>query len=191
MPDSPEQNASTMTQPATAEANGTSETHADDTSLRLVDSPAQEASSLTNGHPPELHSAPESIAEDEESVEDDEEEDEEPVLKYEKMGGIVNEILEKDTASAIAVSSKLVVCYFKTDLDVTLAQPTQPTGSRNAQWSHPRYGFCRQSCQVLPISPSIDKRHSDRCLQRVRSHCIHGWSAFLSQPAYSALTDYF
>ncbi|KAG8947639.1 Vacuolar protein sorting-associated protein 41 [Tulasnella sp. 424] len=97
-----------MTQPATAEANGTSETHADDTSLRLVDSPAQEASSLTNGHPPELHSAPESIAEDEESVEDDEEEDEEPVLKYEKMGGIVNEILEKDTASAIAVSSKLV-----------------------------------------------------------------------------------
>lgn len=126
MPDSPEQNASTMTQPATADANGTSETHADDTSLRLVDSPAQEASSLTNGHPPELHSAPESIAEEEESVEDEDEEDEEPVLKYEKMGGIVNEILEKDTASAIAVSSKLVVCYFKTDLDVTLLNPLNP-----------------------------------------------------------------
>ncbi|KAG8920361.1 Vacuolar protein sorting-associated protein 41, partial [Tulasnella sp. 408] len=108
-PDSPEQNASPITQPTTVQANGSSETREDNTSLRIVDSPVQEASPLANGHPPELHSAPESVSEEAQSEEDDEdEEEEEPVLKYEKMGGIVNEILEKDTASAIAVSSKLV-----------------------------------------------------------------------------------
>ncbi|KAG8985538.1 Vacuolar protein sorting-associated protein 41, partial [Tulasnella sp. 427] len=109
IPNSPERNAATITQPTDTHTNGTSGINVDDPSSRLTDSPVQESSVLANGHPPELHPAPESAAGDDESEDDeDDDEEEEPVLKYEKMGGIVNEILEKDTASAIAVSSKLV-----------------------------------------------------------------------------------
>ena len=55
--------------------------------------------------------------EDEEEEEDNEEEDgedndgeeEEPSLKYERMGGAVNDLLKKDSASALAVSGKHLV----------------------------------------------------------------------------------
>lgn len=169
-PDSPEQNVSPVTQPAIVQANGTSETREDNTSLRLVDSPVQAASPLANGHPPELHSAPESVSEDaqsEEDEEDEDEEEEEPVLKYEKMGGIVNEILEKDTASAIAVSSKLVVCSYERSSPYGFLAPPPPprAGSRNPQWRHPRHGLCRQPSQILSVSPCFNKRHSNRCVQ--------------------------
>lgn len=40
---------------------------------------------------------------DEEDSSDEDEEEEEPVLKYEKIGKAVNDILQKDSASAIAV----------------------------------------------------------------------------------------
>ncbi len=41
--------------------------------------------------------------EDDDESEDDDEEEEEPVLKYSKIDGKAADILEKDTASAIAV----------------------------------------------------------------------------------------
>lgn len=52
--------------------------------------------------------------EDEEDEEDDsegeeEEEDEEPSLKYERITGAVPDLLKKDSASALAVSNKLLV----------------------------------------------------------------------------------
>ena len=47
--------------------------------------------------------------EDEEESTDEDGEEEEPALKYERMQGGVEVILEKDTASAIAVSGKLLV----------------------------------------------------------------------------------
>lgn len=44
-----------------------------------------------------------------ENDDDDEEDDEEPVLKYEKFSTSMQEILEKDSASALAVSLKYIV----------------------------------------------------------------------------------
>jgi hypothetical protein len=45
---------------------------------------------------------------DEENDEEDEDEDE-PALKYERLGGAAADLLEKDTASAVAVSLKFLV----------------------------------------------------------------------------------
>ena len=49
--------------------------------------------------------------EDEENVDEDgdDEEEEEPFLKYERMSGPVNDLLKKDSASALAVSNKCLV----------------------------------------------------------------------------------
>jgi hypothetical protein len=41
--------------------------------------------------------------------EDDEDEDEEPALKYERIGGSVSDLLKKDSASALAISNKIMV----------------------------------------------------------------------------------
>jgi hypothetical protein len=50
--------------------------------------------------------------EDEEDEDEDEDEDEEPTLKYERFGGAFQDLLKKDSASALVVSNKyLVRCY--------------------------------------------------------------------------------
>jgi len=51
-------------------------------------------------------------AEDDEDDEDedDEDEDEEPALKYERITGAIPDLLKKDSASALAVSLKFMVC---------------------------------------------------------------------------------
>ncbi|OAX39598.1 vacuolar protein sorting-associated protein 41 [Rhizopogon vinicolor AM-OR11-026] len=46
--------------------------------------------------------------EEEESDEDGDEEEDEPTLKYERMSGPINDLLKKDSASALAVSNKLL-----------------------------------------------------------------------------------
>jgi hypothetical protein len=51
---------------------------------------------------------------EEEDDEDEEEDDEEPSLKYQRIGGAVPDLLRKDSASALAVSNKLLV-YFNTN----------------------------------------------------------------------------
>ena len=50
----------------------------------------------------------------EEDEEDDEEDDEEPSLKYQRIGGAVPDLLRKDSASALAVSNKLLVHFNST-----------------------------------------------------------------------------
>jgi len=47
--------------------------------------------------------------EDEEGEDDEEDEDEEPALKYERLGGAFQDLLKKDSASALAVSNKFLV----------------------------------------------------------------------------------
>ena len=47
--------------------------------------------------------------EEEEDDEDEEEDDEEPSLKYQRITGAVPDLLRKDSASALAVSNKLLV----------------------------------------------------------------------------------
>lgn len=46
---------------------------------------------------------------DDEDDEEDDEDEEEPALKYERLGGSATDLLEKDTASAVAVSLKFLV----------------------------------------------------------------------------------
>ena len=53
----------------------------------------------------------EDVEEEEEEEEDEEEDDEEPSLKYQRITGAVPDLLRKDSASALAVSNKLLV-YF-------------------------------------------------------------------------------
>jgi len=49
---------------------------------------------------------------EEEEDEEDEDEDEEPTLKYERFGGSAyQDLLKKDSASALAVSNKFLVSY--------------------------------------------------------------------------------
>jgi hypothetical protein len=47
--------------------------------------------------------------EDDDEEDEEEMEDEEPALKYERMGGSTHELLDRDSASSLAVSSKLFV----------------------------------------------------------------------------------
>jgi len=55
--------------------------------------------------------------EDDEEESEDDDDEEEPVLKYERLGKAAAEILEKDTASAIAVSETYFVSpYYRLSL---------------------------------------------------------------------------
>ena len=47
--------------------------------------------------------------EEDDEDEDDEDDDEEPTLKYERLGGSVHDLLQKDSASALAYSQKKLV----------------------------------------------------------------------------------
>lgn len=57
---------------------------------------------------------------DEDDDEEEEEEEEEPALKYERLGGSAHELLEKDSASALAVSSQLLVSYYPLAREIML-----------------------------------------------------------------------
>lgn len=48
--------------------------------------------------------------EDDEAEDEDEDEDEEPALKYERITGAIPDLLKKDSASALVVSLKFMVC---------------------------------------------------------------------------------
>jgi len=50
--------------------------------------------------------------EDDDTDEDEYEEDEEPALKYKRIGGALNDLLKKDSASALSVANKLLVGGF-------------------------------------------------------------------------------
>jgi len=51
---------------------------------------------------------------EEEAEDDEEEDDEEPSLKYQRITGAVPDLLRKDSASALAVSNKLLVYFNST-----------------------------------------------------------------------------
>ena len=67
------------------------------------------------GHPPQSPDGhtDEGDAEDDDSNEEeedsDDEGDEEPALKYERLGGPVNDLLQKDSASSLTIANKLMV----------------------------------------------------------------------------------
>ena len=49
---------------------------------------------------------------EEEDSDEEDEEDEEPALKYERLGGITQQLLQKDSASAIAYANQRIVSNY-------------------------------------------------------------------------------
>ena len=75
---------------------------------------AKDSEDRRNG---KYHTATESRGEhghddDEEDGSDDEDEDEEPTLKYQRITGSIPDALRKDSASALAISNKVMVLLF-------------------------------------------------------------------------------
>ena len=69
----------------------------------------------------------------EEDDDDDDEDDEEPALKYERLGGAAADLLEKDTASAVAVSQKVLVSVLMKALNIC-TDVTRRYWGRTAAW---------------------------------------------------------
>ncbi len=75
------------------------------------DGPVEENGNARGGEgKPEEGTEEETDEDDEEEDEDDDEDDdEEPALKYERLGGIAHQLLQKDSASALAYSNQRLV----------------------------------------------------------------------------------
>ena len=92
----------------TLKLNGTSNHIETTTSLRTGGLAEAKGKTEMDGKD-EVKDEVEEEEESEEEEEEEEEDDEEPSLKYERMTGAVPDILKKDSASALAVSNKLLV----------------------------------------------------------------------------------
>lgn len=95
--------------------------------------------------------------EEEDGDNDDDEEEEEPSLKYERMGGAVNDLLKKDSASALAVSSKCLVCTLSTSVGVL--DLIVVIGPWNPWWHRSRVQSGWGAYQVFQTPPSFCERH--------------------------------
>lgn len=69
---------------------------------------------------------------------DDDDEEEEPALKYEKLGGAAQEVLGKDTASALTVSLRLMVRTHACVYTLSHLNGYIYTGSWDTQWRSSR-----------------------------------------------------
>ena len=73
--------------------------------------------------------------EEEDSESDDEgdsdDDDEEPALKYERIGGSLNDLLRKDSAASLAISNRLMVCASG---PCFIKLTTHIAGTRHARW---------------------------------------------------------
>jgi hypothetical protein len=107
--------------------------------------------------------------EDEEG-EDEDEEDEEPALKYERIGGSFPDLFKKDSASAMAVSNKLLVIPCSCTPYILLSALLQ--GHRHAR----RHRTCprpvRKAYQVLQTSYCVRHRHSVRAHRGLHRHRV-------------------
>jgi hypothetical protein len=79
--------------------------------------------------------------EDDDDGDEDEEEEEEPALKYERLGGAVPELLQKDAASALAISENLIArlftffCMLSTALQLRVIRRLERTGASYTLWT--------------------------------------------------------
>lgn len=101
----------------------------DGTCTQMADSSNEEesaSSTVHNERPVSTNGVDKEEEEEEEgSEEDEDEEDEEPGLKYERIGGDLAGILEKETASTIAVGAKLMV---RTPTILAISRPLTDLG---------------------------------------------------------------
>ena len=57
----------------------------------------------------EEYGSEDGVTDEEDEEDEDEDEDEEPALKYERLGGISHQLLQKDSASALAYANQHLV----------------------------------------------------------------------------------
>lgn len=90
----------------------------------------------------------------------DDGEEEEPTLKYSRLGGGTVEILAKDSASALAISTKYIVRL--APLQLLPLTDCACAGSRNSQWSHLYPRLSRRHRQAVPSPLGHDQRPQHR-----------------------------
>ena len=117
-------------------------------------------------------SGTEGEAEEEDEDEDDEDEDEEPTLKYERMPGPINDLLKKDSISALTVSNKLVVGCLHVQLQQSLMHLS---GLWYARRHRARTRFDRQTHQIIQASPGVRERHRNGQHRGLRRDRFHRW----------------
>jgi hypothetical protein len=101
--------------------------------------------------------------EEEEDDDDDDDDDDEPALKYERFGGAFQDLLKKDSASALAVSTRFLVRAAITR--VAISADNLYAGAGLAQWVCAYLGLDGPKNQDLQASCRV--RH--RCLLRQHS----------------------
>ncbi len=82
---------------------------------------------LSTASPAESISAPQNDGSSDQSQE--EEEEEEPTLKYNRLGNVTSEIIDKDNASALAVSNRFIVSLSDAKVSNTLSILYQALGT--------------------------------------------------------------
>ena len=95
---------------------------------------------------------------EEEEEEDDDDDDDEPALKYERFGGAFQDLLKKDSASALAVSTRFLVRA--TISRVAISADSLYAGAGLAQWVCAYLGLDGPENQDVQASYRV--RH--RCL---------------------------
>ena len=130
---------------AAAKLNGSN----GDSNQSVEDSEDQEHSAHDTGEEEEDDSG----SEDEEEDEDEDEDESEPALKYSLLGGAVSVLLHKDSASALAVSSKLIV---RAKSLLFLSSFRRNLGIWNSCWHRTCGRPLRREGQIVQASFSID-----------------------------------
>lgn len=87
--------------------------------------------------------ADEEEEEEEEEEEDDDEEEEEPALKYELLGGSLPDLLQRDSASTLAVSPTVIVSRSLSSMP--LFTIISPEGNWDPLWTYTCPGPLRQT----------------------------------------------
>ena len=97
---------------------------------------------------------------DGEDEEDEDAEDEEPALKYERIGGALTDLLKKDSASALAISNKLLVnCpSWSPTLSSSLMLHFRILGAGNPCWHRSHSGSYWPTKKVLQATSSVRER---------------------------------
>ncbi len=94
-------------------------------------------------------------AEEDSDSDDSEEDDEEPSLKYQRITGAIPDLLKKDSASALAISNKVMVHFWCLHafliIDYALV-----TGNGHTCWHHPYIGFNRKTNKIVQATYGID-----------------------------------
>jgi hypothetical protein len=167
-----------MTSPDTPSgANGNHDHNQDSLAPpRMTDSPTPMTEATTTDDEGPVHQNGNNLEhggseDDTETSEEEDDDDEEPSLKYQRITGAVPDLLRKDSASALAVSNKLLVCSDNTCFDSQFTY--SPTGNGHPRRHHTHSRHNRDTNKILQTPHGLDYRHLARCNRRFRRHGFH------------------